>query len=129
MILRHLQQRVAPGQLTRLALTARVVDAEFAREIGLIHVVAADSDIQAAAADELNHLLAGAPRAQSRFKSLARDLSALPFSDRHAIQESCTAIAEARTGSEGQAGLKSFFDKSPPPWRGAIPNDWKIPWV
>ena len=128
MILRYLQKRVAPGPLTRLALTARVVDAEFAREIGLVHVVASDNDIQAAATDELNLLLAGAPHAQSRFKSLARDLSALAFSDRQAIQESRTAIAEARTGSEGQAGLKSFFDKSPPPWRGAIPKDWKIPW-
>ena len=107
----YLARKMRPGQLRRAALTARVFDAHEAKDIGLVEVVA--SDLDAAVLTEMNALLACGPAAQKSVNELFETLR-----DRSNVQcdETVQAIAKARTGSEGQAGLAAFFEKSVPMW-------------
>jgi methylglutaconyl-CoA hydratase len=107
----YLARKMRPGQLRRAALTARLFDAHEAKDMGLIEVVAADLD--AAVLAEINAILACGPAAQKSMNRLFDQLREQGYAQ---CDETVQAIAKARTGPEGQAGLTAFFDKSTPPW-------------
>jgi methylglutaconyl-CoA hydratase len=121
MILPYLKRKISIHHLERFALTGAPFDAISAQDIGLIHHVATTAEISASVAGEISGLLNGAPEAQLRFKKLI----ALPTLSDTVCRE---AIAGARTGAEGQAGLKSFLAKSQPQWHCSLPDGWRIPW-
>lgn len=106
-----LMRRVAAGPLKRWALTARVLDAQTAQDIHLVDVIA--DDLEGSAVEEVQLILSAAPRAQTKVKALHESVR----NREGEIEELCIrAIAEARTGIEGQHGLQSFFNKKSPDW-------------
>ena len=107
----YLARKMNPGQLRRAALTARVMKAAEAKEYGLVEVVT--DDLKASLLAEINAILGCAPHAQMAINKLFDHLRANSLRQ---CDETLQAIAAARTGSEGQAGLKSFFDKTSQPW-------------
>lgn len=107
----YLLRKMKPGQLKRMALTSKVFDAHEAKEFGLIEVVARDLD--AALQTEINALLTCGPEAQKAIHRLFEDLRS---KNNAQGQETVEAISKARTGSEGQSGLSSFFAKTTPSW-------------
>lgn len=107
----YVARKMRPGALRRAALTARVFDALEAKDLGLIEVTT--DDLDAAVLAEVNGILACGPEAQ---KSLNGLFDILRSRGNAQCDETVQAIAKARTGAEGQAGLAAFFEKSAPPW-------------
>ncbi len=100
--------RIGPGAARRLFVTGERFDAETALRIGLVHELAEDLD---AAVDRVvAELLSAAPGAARVAKRIAR----APLQ----AEESVELIARARTGVEGQEGLRAFVEKRPPGWAG-----------
>jgi methylglutaconyl-CoA hydratase len=111
----YLYRKISPGQLRRAALTARVMSAAEAKEYGLVEVVT--ENLKESVLSEVNAVLACAPDAQKNLNML---LDHLRDNSLRQTTETVHAIARARTGSEGQAGLQCFFDKSTQPWIRAL---------
>lgn len=122
-IMPYLARRFAPGALRRAALTSRVMDAGDARLAGLVDVVTEVGALDEAVRAELALVVQAGPQAQSAAKIL---LDQVREKSGRQGDYTAQAIASARTGSEGQAGLKAFFAKTTPPWVTAIPEEFTI---
>lgn len=107
----YLMRKMRQGTLRRLALSSQVISAPEAKDAGLVEIVTESTEDALKA--ELNALLACGPNAQIAINKLFDDLRKNSFAQ---TQETIETIAKARTSSEGQAGLSSFFSKSQPPW-------------
>ena len=92
----------------RYFVTGERFDAETALRIGLIHEVA--DDLEAAVGRVLDELRSAGPEAARQAKKLV-----LERPDGFATEQ---RIAQLRTSEEGQAGLRAFLEKRPPPWTG-----------
>jgi len=116
----YLARRMRPGQLRRLALTAKVFDAGIAHNAGLIDVVVPAPEIHQVLRTEIELLLNASTKAHGALKDLHKKLAATGFK-----QGSITAqtIAGIRSTPEAQAGLQAFFDKQPAPWACKLSDD------
>lgn len=122
-IMPYLARRFAPGPLRRASLTSRVFEAQEARTAGLVDLVVENGDLDDAFRTEVRNIVQSGPIAQSTIKKL---LDQVREQSGRQGDYTAQAIASARTGSEGQAGLKCFFSKSPSPWLIKISDDIKI---
>ena len=122
-ILPYLSRKMRPGDLRRLALTARPFDADEALRTGLVQAVVDDGKLAQAARGELEFVLQGAPEAQAELKQLMQRVV-----EDGGKQGAHTAdvIARLRAGKTGQAGLGAFFDKQPAPWAIPLGADWSL---
>ncbi len=112
-------RKIGYSQTRALFLSGERFDAERAREIGLIHEVAAEGELDAAVQEKVEGLLAGGPEALAATKALLRELrDAEPGEE--ATEIMAQRIAELRTGHEGQEGLGAFLDKREPAWREGL---------
>jgi methylglutaconyl-CoA hydratase len=92
----------------RYFVTGERFSADVALRIGLVHEVARELD---GAVDRVvSELQSAGPQAARVAKRLAR----APLTAR----ETAETIAAARTGAEGQEGLRAFLEKRPPNWPG-----------
>ena len=103
-----------PSQARALFVTGARFDAARAAAIGLIHQVVAADDLDAAVKQVVGDVLASGPLAVGRAKDLVEAMINLP--PEQGRQYAVGAIAAARMGAEGQAGLNAFLQKTPPPW-------------
>jgi methylglutaconyl-CoA hydratase len=109
-------RKIGYSHIRALFLTGERFDAETAREIGLVHEVAAEENLDAAVQEKVERLLAGGPEALAATKALLRELrEAEPGEETTEI--TARRIAELRTGGEGQEGLGAFLEKREPAWR------------
>lgn len=122
-IMPYLARRMLPGHLRQAALTSRVINAVEAQASGLVDVVADLEKLDDAVRNQLTMLLQTGPQAQSAIKSLLGEVRRQSFAQGDYTAE---AIAYARTGSEGQAGLKAFFAKTPPPWHLDLSENFNL---
>jgi methylglutaconyl-CoA hydratase len=122
-IVPYLARKMRPGDLRRLALTARPFGADEALTAGLVQLVVDDDQLETAARAELELLLQGAPEAQTDLKILLQRVV-----EDSLKQGSHTAegIAKLRAGPTGQAGLNAFFDKKPAPWAVKLGAEWSL---
>lgn len=100
----------------RYFLTAERMDAQTAMRIGLVHEVAPQGGLDAAAEKVIASLWDGAPAAQARGKKLILDISQKKIDD-ELIAHTAEKIAEARASDEGKEGLSAFLSKGEPSWR------------
>lgn len=108
-------RKIGTSQTRALFLTGERFDAARAQEIGLVHEVAAEGNLDAAVGEKVAALLAGGPEALAATKALLRELrDAAPG---EAMEIMARRIAELRTGEEGQEGLGAFLEKRKPGWR------------
>jgi len=91
----------------RYFLTGERFGADVALRIGLVHEVAENTD--EAVSGVVEALLAGGPEAVREAKRLVRE--------RPSGAETVPIATARRTSEEGQAGLRAFLEKRPPPWR------------
>ena len=101
--------KIGPGAARRWFLTGERFGADVALRIGLVQEVSATAE--EAAEEVVAALLAGGPGAVRAAKQLAHE--------RPTGLEAGRIAAARRTSEEGQAGLRAFLDKQPPPWRSA----------
>ncbi len=114
MILPFLLRKVHRGALPWAVLTAARLSARQALEVGLVQAVSEDLDgvVNGWAGD----LVAGGPTALAEAKRLLHLLPQLSWDQ--AREVAVDAIARARAGPEGQAGMRAFLERRKPPWLG-----------
>ena len=109
-------RKIGYSHARALFLTGERFGAARAHEIGLVHEVAAQGDLDRAVREKIEGLLAGGPGALAATKALLREIrDAAPG---EVTEITARRIAELRTGEEGQEGLGAFLEKREPAWRG-----------
>src|ERR671917_17016 len=108
-------RKIGHSQVRALFLTGERFDGVRAREIGLVHEVISEEDLDAAVQEKVEGLLTGGPEALAATKALLRELrDAAPD---EVTEITARRIAGLRTGEEGQEGLGAFLEKRKPAWR------------
>jgi len=99
----------------RLFITGERFDADTAADIGLVHEVALDGELDARVDAVLAEIARCGPLAMREAKALVRAVAACATRE-DAIAHTAEAIARVRTGPEGQEGLRAFLEKRPASW-------------
>jgi methylglutaconyl-CoA hydratase len=96
-------------------LSARRVGAEEARDLGLLAQVVGSQELDAAVEAEVAALLDCAPGAVAEAKAMIRRLRP-PAPG--ALEASVAALVARWETEEARDGVRAFFDRREPPWRG-----------
>lgn len=107
---------IGPRQARRYFTTAEVISSARAREIGLVHEVVPEAELDAVRDRVLAALLQGAPGAQADAKALVFLCEGRAV-DAELSQETSRRIAQRRASPEGSEGLGAFLSKRTPSWR------------
>jgi methylglutaconyl-CoA hydratase len=107
-------RKIGLSHARSLFLTGEMFDTATAREIGLVHEVAPEGELEARTEQVVSRLLRGGPAAQAAIKALLRQVEATEPME--ALGLMTNLIAELRTGEEGQEGLGAFLEKREPRW-------------
>jgi methylglutaconyl-CoA hydratase len=99
--------RIGSGAARRLFVTGERFDGETALRIGLVHELADDLDV--AVERVCAELASAGPAAAREAKRLARGA--------RSAEECARSLADRRTSSEGQEGVRAFLEGRPPAWR------------
>jgi methylglutaconyl-CoA hydratase len=108
-------RKIGHSRARALFLTGERFDADRAREIGLVHEVVPEGELDTAVQEVVAQLLQGGPAAQAAIKELLRQIEATEPMEALGIMTQL--IAELRVGEEGQEGLGAFLEKREPYWR------------
>jgi methylglutaconyl-CoA hydratase len=108
-------RKIGYSQARALFLTGERFGAGRAREMGLVHEVASEGELDAATQSVVARLLQGGPAAQAAIKELLRQVEATEPME--ALGLMTNRIAELRIGEEAQEGLGAFLQKREPRWR------------
>jgi methylglutaconyl-CoA hydratase len=107
-------RKIGVSHARRLFVTGERFNATLAREIGLVHMLVPQTELDAAVESTVQELLSGGPYAQRACKALARDIS--PMDAEAARTLTTETIARLRVSPEGQEGLHAFLAKRQPVW-------------
>lgn len=111
-------RKIGESQARALFLSGERFDAEHAQRIGLVHEVATDADMLAAAVRRvLANIRAASPQAVAVAKDFIRKLPGLPAGGQGAL--AARTLADLRVTAEAQEGLRAFLEKRPPAWQGS----------
>ncbi|MEQ3637027.1 enoyl-CoA hydratase/isomerase family protein [Alcanivorax sp.] len=102
-------------QANRFFMTAEVIPAERAQQIGIVHEVVSEDALDSTVDGLIDALLAGGPQAQVEARALIARVSDGPINDAM-LNDTASFIARLRTGDEGQEGLSAFLEKRSPNW-------------
>jgi methylglutaconyl-CoA hydratase len=115
----YMVNAVGPRQARRLALTASRVAADTALQMGLVHEVVPNEDLDVALERWIHELLQNGPQAQGEIKQLYAQLEVGPVTAE--VRElTAQTIARVRMGDEAREGFAAFTAKRPAAW---IPGD------
>ena len=123
-------EKIQRSAAQRYMLSGEVFSASDALVMGLIHHVGSLSDVDNFVEKMIKTFLTNGPEAVRETKKLLRSVAGNESSAESGIESSASEmerkrvrrqttqlIAERRVSSEGQEGLKSFFEKRSPSWR------------
>lgn len=111
----YVVRALGPRQARRYFMTAEVIAAPRARELGIVHEVVAEDQLDTTVETLVDALLKGAPGAQLEARDLVRRSDEQPLAE-DLIGYTAELIAHLRTGDEGQEGLAAFLEKRAPAW-------------
>lgn len=108
-------ERIGPARAREYMTTGERFSAAVAQAMGLAHMVVPDLEaLDRAIQTKVDFIGSAAPGAVENTKAL---ISQVASSGRAAaLERSIRVLAEARTGREGQAGMKAFLAREQPPW-------------
>lgn len=106
--------KIGRSAARELFLTAARFSADRAREIGLVHAVVAERDLDATIDAYVRELLTSAPEALASAKTLIARVHGRAADD--VLDLTAETIARHRVGDEGQAGMRAFIEKRKAPW-------------
>jgi methylglutaconyl-CoA hydratase len=99
----------------RYFLTAELISAITARDIGLVHELCETDQLESRGLALANQILKNGPEALATCKQLITTVRGQPINDT-LIRETVNTIARTRVSPEGQEGLKAFLQKRQPNW-------------
>ena len=105
---------IGSGAARELFLTGARFPAARAREIGLVHAVSPEADLDAVVERYVRELLTSAPGAVAAAKRLIAEVAGRPAAD--VAELTAETIARHRVSAEGQSGMRAFLEKRPAPW-------------
>lgn len=107
-------RKIGVSAARELFLTAARFGAARAKEIGLVHAVVPESELDHAIDGYVSELLTSAPGAVSGAKALIAAVAGRPPADVAAL--TAETIAERRASAEGQDGMLAFLEKRKAGW-------------
>ncbi len=99
----------------RYFLTAERFSAARAQQIGLLHDVVAEDQLDATVGRIAQAIVSCSPHAVGEAKRLVRDVSGEPI-EPHLVADTVRRIAEVRVSPEGREGVAAFLEKRKPSW-------------
>jgi methylglutaconyl-CoA hydratase len=106
--------KIGVSHARRLFLTGERFDAARARAIGLVHEVVPAALLDDAVETIARECESAGPSAVAAIKNLIRAVQAASYDESREL--TARAIAKARTGAEGQEGLRAFLERRPAGW-------------
>src|SRR4051794_16267088 len=106
--------KIGRSAARELFLTGARFSAERAREIGLVHAIGDEGEIDRIVGKYVNDVLSSAPQAVAAAKALVAEVSSRQGAA--ATEFTIEAIADRRVSAEGQDGMRAFLDKRSPSW-------------
>jgi methylglutaconyl-CoA hydratase len=106
--------KIGRSAARELFLTGARFSAARAREIGLVHAVVPEVELDAAVDHYVHEFLSGGPEAIAAAKALIPEAWGRSVAD--AMPITAAAIAARRVSPEGQEGLRAFLEKRSPGW-------------
>ena len=107
-------RKIGISQARRFFLTGEVFTADVAKEIGLIHEIVPETELDQVVQKLLGELKKSGPNAVREAKVLAHIVPDLFYDD--ALEYCAETISKVRTSDEGQSGLNAFLNKQKAPW-------------
>ena len=106
--------KIGRSAARELFLTGARFSAERAREIGLVHALGQEGELDRIVAKYVTDLLTSGPQAVAAAKRLIAEVAGATRTA--ATEYTIDAIAERRVSKEGQDGMGAFLAKRPPAW-------------
>jgi methylglutaconyl-CoA hydratase len=106
--------KIGRSAARELFLTGARFDAARAREIGLVHAVVPEGELDRRVETFVREISSSGPVAIGAAKRLIREL--WPLSASEAQDVTSEVIASRRVSEEGQEGMKAFLEKRRPGW-------------
>jgi len=99
----------------RYFITAERFSAEEAHRLGFVHECVPAEALDSRVQDLVQALVNNWPAAVKACKQLVQDVAGRPISG-ELRADTARRIADIRVSDEGKAGIRSFLDKTTPPW-------------
>jgi len=106
--------KIGRSAARELFLTGARFSAARAMEIGLVHAIGEEQELDRIVAKYVNDLVTSGPEAVAAAKRLIAGISGATHTA--ATEYTIDAIAERRVSKEGQEGMSAFLAKRPPSW-------------
>jgi methylglutaconyl-CoA hydratase len=114
----YLNNAIGKRHALRLALTAELIDAARAAQLGLVHEVVEAEQLDAAIEKVIVQLLANGPLALGEIKQLFGTLAVGPITEQ--VRDlTAQTIARVRSTDEAREGFTAFLAKRPAAWVSA----------
>ncbi|HEY0370300.1 MAG TPA: enoyl-CoA hydratase/isomerase family protein [Chthoniobacterales bacterium] len=117
LVMTFLRRNLRERDIRELVLTADLIDAERAREIGLVNRVVAPNELDDEVRKLCGSILQNAPGSLSHTKKLIEQMSPRPVKED--IEVALGHHMQARESAEAQEGIAAFLEKRPPAWASA----------
>jgi methylglutaconyl-CoA hydratase len=114
LVMTFLHRQIGERNMRELLLGSELIDAERAREIGLVNRVVAKGDLMSEAQKFAHSVLQGAPGALAQTKHFIEDL--WWRSVKEDVDLALKYHMEARESSEAREGIAAFNEKRAPNW-------------
>jgi methylglutaconyl-CoA hydratase len=114
LVMTFLRRQIGERNMRELLLGSELIDAERAREIGLVNRVVARDDLMSAARKFADSVLQGAPDALAQTKRLIEELWS--SSVKEDVDLALKYHLQARESAEAREGIAAFNEKRPPKW-------------
>jgi methylglutaconyl-CoA hydratase len=106
--------KIGRSAARELFLTGRRFSAARAKELGLVHAVVPEADLDTTIDGYVRELLEGGREAIAAAKVLIASIWDQRFES--AVPLTAAALAARRVSAEGQEGLRAFLEKRKPGW-------------
>ena len=114
LVMTFLRRQVGERNLRELVLSGELINAERAKEIGLVNRVVRPDDVMTEAQKFADSVLQGAPNATAQTKRLIEELwSTFVKED---VERALKHHMQARESEEAREGIAAFNEKRPPNW-------------
>jgi methylglutaconyl-CoA hydratase len=114
LVMTFLRRQVGERNMRELLFGSELIDAQRAREIGLVNCVVAKDDLMSKAQNFADSVLQGAPGALTQTKKLIEEL--WPSSVKEDVDLALKYHLQARESDEAQEGIAAFNEKRKPKW-------------